>query len=74
MPRDYEGRPGVFMAEIVDEVLRTVEAYRRQHAARLMSARGVPFAVIVRVLAEPKKRRAVSATLLDSAVLVSRVH
>jgi hypothetical protein len=57
MPRDYEGRPDVGMAERVEEVLRTVEAYRRLHAARLMSVLGVPFPVIVRVLAEPNKRR-----------------
>lgn len=57
MPRDYEGRPDVQMAESVEVVLRSVEPYRRLHAAQLMRALGVSFRVIVRVLAEPDKRR-----------------
>jgi hypothetical protein len=57
MPREYEGRPDVYMAESVEEVLRSVEPYRRLHAAQLLRVLGVPFRVIVRVLAEPNKRR-----------------
>jgi hypothetical protein len=53
---EYEGRPNKRLAESVDEVIRAAEAQGRQHAARLMSARGVPFSVAVRVLAEPNKR------------------
>jgi hypothetical protein len=68
MPKDYAGRPDFRMAERVDEVLRTVEAYRRLHAARLMSALGVPFRVIVRVLAEPNNRRPSSTASQDRGV------
>jgi hypothetical protein len=57
MPRDHEGRPDAQMAENIEDVLRTVAPYRRLHAAQLMRSLGVPFRVIVRVLAEPNKRR-----------------
>jgi len=62
MAGEHEGRPNKRLAKRVDEVLWTAEAQGR-HAARLMSARSVPFSVQVRVLAEPSKRRLVVADL-----------
>lgn len=60
MPGEYEGRPNKRLAESVDEVLRSAEGQGPRQTARLMSARGVPFSVAVRVLAEPNKRRPVT--------------
>lgn len=63
MPAKDDGRPNIALAKSVEDALQTVDACGRRHVARLMSARGVPFAVVVRVLAEPGQRRSTSAAL-----------
>jgi hypothetical protein len=69
MPIEQPGRPNTAIAASVEEVLQTVEPCGRRHAARLMSARGVPFSVIVRVLAEPNKRRLSSTSAENTDLL-----
>lgn len=63
MSAKSDGRLKTGMAASVEEALQTVDTYGRMHAARLMSMEGVPFAVVVRVLAEPSRRRSASAVL-----------
>lgn len=60
MSKDCEGRPNITLATSVDEALRAVDTRGQRHAARLMSTAGVPFSVVVRVLAEPDKRRRIN--------------
>lgn len=57
MPVEQPGRPNTALAASMEEVLQKVGLCARQQTARLMSARGAPFSVIVRVLAEPNIRR-----------------
>jgi hypothetical protein len=68
MPGEYEGRPNKRLAESVDQVLSAAEAQGPRDAARLMTARGVPFSVAVRVLAEPNKRRLVTIGVATDAL------
>ena len=67
MSTKSNGRPNAALAASVEEALQTVETHGRVHAARLMSMEGVPFAVVVRVLAEPSRRRSASAALPHTA-------
>lgn len=69
----YEGRPNMALAASVEDALKTVYTYGRQHAARLMSARGVPFSVTVRVLAEPDKRRRFNETSMETPFHLTEV-
>ena len=67
MSTTYEGRPKTGLAASVEEALKSVTTCGRSHAARLMTTAGVPFAVIVRVLAEPDKRRRLDEAPKDTA-------
>jgi hypothetical protein len=67
MPTKSDGRLKTGLAASVEEALKAVDTYGRRHAARLMSMEGVPFAVVVRVLAEPSRRRSASAALPHTA-------
>ena len=62
----YEGRPNIGLAKGVEDALKTVDTCGRRHAARLMSAQGVPFSVTMRVLAEPDKRRNFNETSMKA--------
>ena len=67
MPTESDGRMKTGLAASIEEALQTVETHGRMHAARLMSMKGVPFAVVVRVLAEPSRKRSASAALPHTA-------
>lgn len=67
MSTEPDGRLKTGLAASIEEALKTVDTYGRMHAARLMSMDGVPFAVVVRVLAEPSRRRSASAALPHTA-------
>lgn len=69
MAEKDDGRPNTALAKSVEDALQTVDAHGRRHVARQMSARGVPFAVVVRVLAEPSQRRSTSAALPNATQL-----
>jgi len=67
MSNEGEGRPNAALAANVEQALQTVVTDGRRHAAHLMSASSVPFSVIVRVLAEPAKRRRFDEAPTDTA-------
>jgi hypothetical protein len=69
MSKHYEGRRNTRTAASVDEALQAVQADGRWHVARVMSARGVPFSVTVRVLSEGDERRRSSAGLKGNILL-----
>jgi hypothetical protein len=52
-----DGRPNKVLAESVEDAIQTARTHGRRRAADVMNARGVPFSVAVRVLAEPSRRR-----------------
>lgn len=52
-----EVRPNVEGAQVADEEIRLQISLGKQHAAKFLVGCGVPFSVVVRVLAEPTKRR-----------------
>ena len=68
MSTTYDGRAKTEWASSVNDALQTVNTHGRRHAAQLMSASNVPFSVIVRVLAEPNKRRRFNESATDGTI------
>jgi hypothetical protein len=50
-------RPNVESAQVVEDGVRLQISLGKLYAAKYLVSHGVPFSVVVRVLAEPKKRR-----------------
>jgi len=62
-----DGRLKIDLAANVEAALQSIDTHGRRYAARLMTTDGVPFSVIVRVLAEPDKRRQFDEVPKDTA-------
>lgn len=62
MQIDDQGRPNRKRAAKIDDVLAKLPRLGREAAARELNSAGVPFAVICRVISEPRQRRKHSLT------------
>lgn len=58
-----QSRPDMVTSRIVEAGVAAATTLGKKHAANSMLARGVRFSVVVRVLAEPTRRRKVACVL-----------